>query len=274
MPTEKDFDWSLTNRKLVIMMPNWGRGDYIKKTVETIETVVPAKDWIILVANDGLHEDLYDLDDQNVVFFTFQRENISERNGCFIRNFVIKRLQSERVFIKDPEIIIEGDFIRRILVDCDKPLYRLGGDFACKASREITGNFMAGNATIQDCITNSQKHPIYRNQHMIMHYGYSMPVATLQQMKGYDEDYSVSPYCEDRDIFYRFVAQELPVFFDKQCFPIHLWHEMKFFPNTPENAARYEKAKALFHAKDPTNFIRNPNGWGTGRPDIGSFTNV
>ncbi len=270
MITEKDFDWSLTNRKLVIFLPNWGRGDYIRRTVRTIKTTVPKEDWIVLVANDGLHEDLSDLKDLNVVYFTFQRENTSERNGCFIRNFVIKRLQSVLVFSKDPEIVIEGDFIANVL-SCDTPFYRLGGP-AFKATQEATAQFMANQKTIHYCESHSQRTPVMSHAHMIMHYGYSMPVTTLQQMKGYDEDYSMSPYCEDRDIFHRFIAQGLRPHVDTTCHPIHLWHAMKFFPNTPENSARYEKAKALFRTKDPKNFIRNPDGWGTGRPDIGSFT--
>jgi len=273
MVTENNFDWSVTERPLVVFMPNWGRGNYIRKTVAAIKTEIPRDQWIVLVANDGVHEDLSDLKDQNVVYFTFQRPNISERNGCFIRNFVLRRLRSAFVFSKDPEIIVVGDFIKRILEDCDRPLYRLGGA-AFKADREVTNRFMANDATIDDCIAHSQRLPIMPEQHMIMHYGYSMPVKILQQIRGYDEDYSISPYCEDRDLFYRLKAMNIRPFVDQSCFPVHLWHEMKFFPNTPENSARYERAKALFRSKDPSQAMRNDNDWGTGRPDLGSFDEI
>ncbi len=272
MITHREFDWSLTERKVVVFSPNWGRGDYIRHTTRMIKTCVPKKDWIVLVANDGIHDDLSDLESDNVVYFTFDRENKSERNGCFIRNFVIKRVRSQFLFSKDPEIIVAGsDFISNILT-CGHRFYRLGSP-ACKVSEHVTKEYMAGKANLDRCIQNSRTTSVQANQHQIMHFGYSMLVNILQNMHGYDEDYSNSPYCEDRDIFYRFRAQRLNPFVDQHCFPVHLWHEMKFYPNTPDNKRKYEQSQTIFASKDPKNFIRNtgPEGWGEGKKEIGCF---
>lgn len=271
MITEKNFDWNITNKRLVIFCPNWGRGQWLRHTVRTIDTEIPKDEWLILVCNDGIHEDLSDLEKYNVKYFTFERENKSERNGCFIRNYVIKRLQSHRVFIKDPEIIIRGDFIKEVL-ECNREFYRLGG-YAYKVNEKATFMYMQGKYSIQDCLNNSSKTPILPGQHMNMHYGYSMITKLLQDMNGYDEDFSISPYYEDQDIFYRFLAMGIFPFMSNNCYPIHLWHEMKFFPNEPETKRMYEKSGRLFASKDPKDFIRNKNiEWGTGRKDICEFT--
>ena len=258
-----DFDWSLTDRELVIFIPNWGRGDYIRKTVEAMKTNVPHDKWIIIIGNDCEHEDLSDLKDQNVVYFTFgiDRTRPQDRGGGFIRNMVIKRSLSRWFFQRDPEIIIENDFIANILA-CPTDYYRLGGP-AFKVRENITKQFMQGNATVEQCKQHSQQYAIGPQNFVYSNFAFAVSTQILQEIRGYDEDYGQT-YCYDRDLFVRLVNRGVKITSDPQCKPIHLWHVTPSFPNTPQTIADYNGMKAMFASKSAKQVIRNPLGWGEG----------
>jgi GT2 family glycosyltransferase len=263
MITLDNFNWSITNRKLVIFIPNWGRGEYIRKTVKTIQTKVPRDKWLVIVINDRIHEDLSDLKDDNVLYLTFGPDRVGlGRGDGFARNIAIKRCQSEWFFQKDPEIIVTGDFINSIL-NCPTDMYRLSGP-AQKTRKNTSQKFLQGDATIEDCSEDAENHPINPNQFVYFHFGFAVKTDILRNMRGYDEDYK-KMYCADRDLYMRLMAQGVTPTFDPGCHPIHLWHEVPWFPNSPQTRVDYEEMKNLFANKDPKQFIRNdPETWGEG----------
>lgn len=264
MITHTNFDWSLTDRELVIFMPNWGRGHFVRKTVEVMNTKIPKDRWVIIVGNDYTHEDLSDLEDQNVFSFTYKpgEPRRKERGGGYIRNIAIKRSKSKWFFQRDPEVVIEHDWIANIL-NCEADFYRLSGP-AYRVKRTITEKFMNDNATINDCKNDSELIPINPNNFVFFNMAFGIRTKILQDMRGYDENHW-GTYCYDRDLYVRLMAQNLQVTADPECHPIHLWHETPSFPDTKQTIAEYEEMKRLFATKDPKNFIRNLCGsWGEG----------
>lgn len=258
-----DFDWSLTNRELVIFIPNWGRGNYIRSTVAAMETSVPRNRWIIIVGNDCQHEDLSDLNDQNVVSFTFDpnRDRPQDRGGGFIRNMVIKQSQSRWFFQRDPEIVIKNDFIAHIL-ECATDMYRLGGP-ARKTRKKTTQRFLQGQATVAECQNDADVFSIDPRHFVYANFAFAVRTKILQDIRGFDEDYGQT-YCYDRDLFVRLIKRGVKITSDPECTPIHLWHPTPSFPNTPKTVADYNEMKAMFATKDPKQIIRNPHGWGEG----------
>ena len=264
MVTLENFNWSITDRKLVIFMPNFGRGEYVRKTVQTIITAIPKENWIVVVINDRIHEDFSDLEkNDNTVYLTFGPERSKEGRGdAFMRNIIIKHCQSEWLFQKDPEIVIQHDFIKHIL-ECPTDMYRLSGP-ARKVKRGTTQKFLQDKATIEECFQDSDSYPINKNQFVYFHFGFAVKTSILKGMRGYDEDYK-KMYCADKDLYVRLMASEVRPTFDDQCKPIHLWHTVPWYPDNPENKANYESMKSLFASKDPKQTLRNDeHTWGEG----------
>lgn len=259
----EDFDWSLTDRELVIFIPNWGRSQYIRKTVKMMKTKVPQNKWIIVVGNDCQHEDLSDLKDNNVVYFTFDgdRNRPQDRGGGFIRNIAIKRCRSKWFFQRDPEIVIENDFIDHIL-RCPTDTYRLGGP-AKKVRKNTSERFMQGKATIEECKQDADVFPINIQHFVYANFAFAVHTQVLKDMRGFDEDYGQT-YCYDRDLFVRLVNNGVAITSDPECTPIHIWHPTPSFPNTSKTIADYDEMKAMFASKDPKQIVRNPHGWGEG----------
>ncbi len=259
----EDFDWSITNRELVIFIPNWGRGNYIRKTVENMTTKIPKDKWIIIVGNDCQHEDLSDMKNQNVVYFTFDpdRERPHDRGGGFIRNIAIKRCQSRWFFQKDPEILIENDFIDHIL-HCQTGMYRLGGP-ALKTKKDTSQKFMEEQATISECKKNADVFPINPNHFVYANFAFAVRTKILQEIRGFDEDYGQT-YCYDRDLFVRLIEKGTRITSDPECTPVHLWHPTPSFPNTLETISDYDGMKKMFASKNSKDIVRNPLGWGEG----------
>jgi hypothetical protein len=264
MITHEEFDWSLTDRELVIFMPNWGRGYFIRKTVEVMSTKIPRDRWIIIVGNDYEHEDLSDLKDQNVFYFTYNPDGVrkKERGGSYIRNIAIKRCRSNWFFQRDPEVVIEHDWIENVL-NCPTDFYRLSGP-AHKVRQKTTEKFIDGNATIEDCKRDSDRIPISPNNFVFFNMAFGVKTKILQNMRGYDEDHW-GTYCYDRDLYVRLMAQNIKTTMDPQCQPIHLWHSTPSFPNTKQTIDEYDRMKKLFATKNPKDFTRNINRpWGEG----------
>jgi len=260
--TIDNFDWSITERELVFFMPNWGRANFIRRLMSTIKTKIPKNEWIILVGNDRQHEDLSDLEDENVVYFTFE-PNVSReqyRGGGYIRNIAIKRCRSKWFFQKDPEVIIEEDFIANI-ISCPTEFYRLS-EPAFRVRQNVTERFMRNKATIQECKEDADTYPIHNFVYFNMAFG--VLTQTLKDMRGYDEDYG-GTYCYDRDLYYRLIAGGAKVTMDPECHPIHLWHATPSLPDTEQTIREYNEMKKMFASKDPKQIIRNdPESWGEG----------
>lgn len=261
--TLDDFDWSVTDRELVFFMPSWGRGHFIRKTVETMKTNISRDRWIIVVGNDCEHEDLSDLKDQNVVYFTFDanRTRPQERGGAFIRNVAIKRSRSKWFFQKDPEIIIENDFIANIL-NCPTNYYRLG-EPGYRIKEDMAKRLMQGHITIAYCKQHSQQHAIDPQHHVYSNFAFAVPTQLLQNIRGFDEDYGQT-YYYDTDLFARLQSYGVKITSDPQCNPIHIWHPTPSYPNTPKTKAEYEAMGVMFASKDPKQIVRNPIKWGEG----------
>lgn len=99
----------------VLFIPNHGRGDLVRFSIENIKTYIPNDRWLIIVGNDNVNEDFSDIADRNVRYFTIDVGSPSERSGSFIRNYFIKRCNARIIIQKDPEVIIVGDFISNII---------------------------------------------------------------------------------------------------------------------------------------------------------------
>lgn len=255
MITFKNFNWDITKKDLVILIPNFKRADYIQKTIDNlIKTSIPRDRWVVLVINDGFHESFADLQDKNVYYFTFERFPLLERNGAFIRNIAIKHCQCKLLAQKDPEILFTGDFIKGCL-DHQDVLYRCGG-IAHITKQDQKNKFFGGIIDEKELIQTSIKFPILEHQYVYWHYGHCLPINYFKKINGYDEDFTLyGP--EDHDMYDRLIKCELQPFFDKQCSPIHLWHGV---PNTS-----HEDMKTVYYQKRKESVVRNLGiNWGEG----------
>lgn len=261
--TLDNFDWSVTNRDLVIFMPNWARGEYVRKTVELIQTEIPKDKWIVLTINDRIHEDLSDLEPYNAVYLTFGPDRPKDGRGdAFMRNIAIKRCKSKWFFQKDPEVIVRGDFIKHIL-ECPTEMYRLSGP-ALKVRRHTTERFLKSEATLEDCYVDADQYPINPAMFMFFHFGFAVKTYILQGIRGYDEDYK-KMYCADTDLYGRLMAMGVKPTFDPECHPVHLWHVEPWAPNTPKTKADYAEMRNMLASKNPRSSVRNdPLTWGEG----------
>ena len=264
MITLDNFDWSITNRELVIFIPNWARGEYIRRTIAEMDTHVPLSKWLIVIINDRIHEDFSDLDGfENTVYLTFGSERTKEGRGDgFVRNIAIKRCQSRWFFQRDPEIIVTGDFIKHI-IECPTDMYRLSGP-ARKTRQATTTRFLQGEATVQECSEDSDQYNIDPKQFVYFHFGFAVKTQILQDMRGYDEDYK-RMYCADRDLYARLMAQGIVPIMDPECKPIHLYHDTPWYPDTTKTKADYATMQKIFASKNPNECVRNnPDTWGMG----------
>ena len=258
--TQHNFDWAVTERDLVIFVPNFGRRDYLVATLERFATAVPTDRWITVVVNDGLHEDLSDLAERfNLAWFTFERNPAVERNGCMIRNYFIRRCRSRLLCTRDPEIFIEGEhFVESVLALPPGMVYRTGG---MTELRDID---------VQKVFNNPRTVPLNQLQPLRVwhtrrgisegfHAGVTIETAQLVAMRGYDEDYAYAYGYEDWDMLHRLVAAGLKIQIDPRVWTYHVWHPRpKFWGRTlPSNARTFE-------SKDPKQIVRNGEEWGEG----------
>lgn len=98
-------DWSKTNKKLCIFIPNYKRDEYLTYSINSIRnnTNWGLADYEIVVGCDGTDIPYDGSRFGNVSSFALN--NGSPRNGCFIRNYFIKRCQSDMIMMFDPEIM-------------------------------------------------------------------------------------------------------------------------------------------------------------------------
>jgi hypothetical protein len=245
MINQNNFDWSVTKKDLSIFIPNYGRGQYIRNLLDQFATKASIRDYSIVIGNDGIHEDFSDLADRNIFYFTLERENTNPRNGCFIRNFFIKRCKSHKIFQKDPETEIRPntgyDWINEYINYVDNSLF-------------IRPSYTLDLGTIPHKIEN-----VYANVPHRVHWGFLSSVERLQYIRGYDQDFTQYGY-EDTDLYYRLQYCCGDFKLDKNLLVIHHPH-----PIDPNVYQEVNNMATLFYRKSPKNFIRNSeDNWGNG----------
>lgn len=253
--TQHDYDWDHTNRDLIIFIPNFGRRHMLEHSLRWFSTNISRDRWQILICNDGVHEDLGSLSDFNVSYFTFVRPKVSERNGCFVRNYAIARTKSKYIFQCDPEIIIKGDCVEKLL-SIQSDIYRIG-QVKLLTDKE-TSSVIAGIDVLQDLTVRSLR----TKDNMYLHCGFGAKVEILRSIRGYDEEFTHWGY-EDRELYYRLSRKKLGynIYIDYDCASYHMWH-----PNTGGKNAEIKKHKMrrLFQNKVSRKQKCNLNGWGNG----------
>jgi len=257
-PNQTNFDWSCTNKELVIFVPNFGRKHLLIPTLKRFKTSVTNNKWCWLICNDGVHEDLSDLEQYNLRWFTFERQPAEERNGALIRNYVIKRIQSRLIATKDPEIIIEGDFVSKI-IDLGDVVYRPWKmiELYEQETQPIIDNPFIDLTKLS--ILRQWEASDKRNQ--AFHAGYTVLSQRLKNMGGYDERYGSSYGYEDWQMLERLKRCNTPIIIDKDITTYHIAHPIirKFHKTILSNEVVYKKDLQKL------NIIANENKeWGEG----------
>ncbi len=271
MEVKKNFDWSITNRKLVIFIPNCGRKSQLEFSLSCINTTVPKSDWVVIIGNDGVDINFDHLVPNNVYYFSLIRNSNTIRNGCFIRNYAIKQCQSQIFLQKDPEIVIIGDFIENV-IKFDKP-WRVGNIYVLNrnASTELMVERNFDSLKYYECkkidpviIYDAKfaKHRIAVEEGRVgfssyFHYAYAIKTDILRGIGGYDEGYTSYGY-EDSDMFCRLIHLKQYLTPDYQCTAIHLYHD------SVVDIPKLLQMGDIFSHQDPTNVVRNNGKWGEG----------
>jgi hypothetical protein len=270
----KNFDWSITNRKACIFIPNFGKKEHLLYALSQMRTRVPRDDWVIIIGNDGIDIDFNFLKSKNVYYYTIHRDPASSRNGAFNRNYAIKRCQSEYLIQKDPEVVLLGDFVRASIEA--KEGWRAGNIYVL--TRALTAELVAEDnldvLKFSACIPIAPvkildpKHAKYIivgedgrvNFSSYFHYAYSVPTRVLQNMQGYDERYLHYGY-EDSDIFCRLLKLKYYLIPDNSVTAVHLFHDR----DPGFDLKDLKKMRQIFIEQDPMNTSRNDT-WGEGGP--------
>ncbi len=275
----KNFGWGITDRKMILFMPNYKNSGLTEYSIKRISTVLEPWDHAIIIGNDNVDKDwsyLRNLEGFNhTYYFTLKHDGPSPRNGAFIRNYFIKRCQSEFIFQKDGEVVIEGDFLFNASRYCSNGdmLWRAGNVAVLDATNSTKYRENDSLIDVETVIKKRiepvvayspldlKRHLIYMNGQVnftsFFHYGFCVQTKLLQDMHGYDEDYLYYGF-EDSDLFCRLAAMQKRFKPDYSCYAIHQWH-----PPT-ENVSMLPEMGEIFKRKDPCEVVRNPNGWGEG----------
>lgn len=270
----QNFDWAETERKLVVFMPNHKVKEFVEFSISMIQTVLPDNDWLIVIGNDNCDDDFSHLYSKNVRFFTLHTKD-EYRNGCFIRNYAIKRCRSNLFFQKDGEVVILGDFMNQF-AGLRYPAWRCGFIFVLndrKTKELMSGDIPDPNKWGLTCTRKAQLFiPEYpeeardiiadadgkANYSTYFHYGFGVETEVLQSMHGYDEDICKYGW-EDSDMICRLIAMGIHLVPDYTCAAVHPNH-----PRHISNAAMADEMRPIFISRNPRQFIRNPIKWGEG----------
>jgi len=255
---QDNFDWSLTNREVVIAIPNFGRRHLMFPTIVGMQTSIPRSDWLILIVNDRVHEDFSDWEDRNVAYFTMERPSSKERNGCFIRNYYIKRMQSRILIQKDPEVFPWGVDLVKTCMGLNGSFYRAGFGVNLKPGRTRAILRAPKRELAKINFGIKPKKAVKQGNNKFFHYVYGAETRVLQDIHGYDEDY-VEFGWEDLDMYKRLKRMAMKEIIDKKCLAIHLWH--KRYATEQPSLNRMER---IFRSKSASDFVRNPVSWGEG----------
>lgn len=243
---QDNFDWSVTDRDVVLYVPNFGRKNLLIPTLERIQTDLPRDKWIVLIVNDGIHEDMSDLESFNLCYFTFERgENPKERNGCMIRNYILKRLRSRLVATRDPEIFLEGpDYFQKIY-DTDDKVFRPG--CMVELAEPETSKILRGQTDNLSELSRRFTHKVTPDNYRAFHAGFSAPTQTLVDIGGYDEDFRDSYGHEDVDLLARLRQLGIPFVVDRSIIAYHIWHmrKTKFLKTVRHNGQIYDHKRKV-----------------------------
>jgi hypothetical protein len=243
MITQDNFDWSLTERQIVVFIPNYKRKNLLIPTLQRFQTELPRDQWIFLVVNDGMHEDLSDLEDYNLCYFTFVREPNKERNGCLIRNYVLRRLQCATITTRDPEIFIAGGDHLVKIDGIGDIVYRPGGmiEFTEQMTQKILDDPYISVSEL-DVLRRWQ---VTDYNYQAFHCGMAMNVDRMIAMGGYDEDFAEGYGWEDVNFLERLKLSDVRIIIDHDLMGFHIHHpRYRIFQKTIAiNGSIYEKKK-------------------------------
>lgn len=268
----QNFEWNMTKRKLCIFMPNYHDKKYTQFSIDNIKTTIPKDDYIIIVGNDGDYIDFDNMENENVFFFSLKRKEKTMRNGCFIRNYIIKRCQSDLFFQKDGEVVVLGDFIKScirsngdwragkiyVLDDDNTNEFMMTGNSHVVTSKPPTKII---NPIFPDTVEDVKKIIFDSNGKQNLstyhHYSYCVKTELLKSIRGYDEDYYYYGF-EDSDMFCRLYHLGHKLIPDPSITAVHLCHPRE------EITSEINIMGQLFKDKNPINSIRNSTNWGDG----------
>lgn len=254
MNITQNFDWSQTQNKICVFIPNYKRSKYLEITIGYMQHQNPSDDIVYIIGNDTIDLGTNQVYRKfhNCFQFTIDREPDTSRNGCFVRNYFIKRCQSQWILQKDPECLLVGqnNWLSSLSLTDENGFYR---------ATQV--EMLDENKT--NHIFNGQKpelnpEEVDLNKHFHIHHCLLTPTKILQQMHGYDEDFKFyGP--EDLDMWQRLLASGLNQH-GLDVLSLHLYHprDVHFLNNT-----HYEM-DALLRTKNPHKVIRNNEDWGNG----------
>ena len=213
----------------------------------------------------------------NFRFLNVFRGVSEERNGSFLRNYFIKRCQSELLLQKDGEVVLLDDCVSACIT---QKVWRPGwiyvlnpkhSEMYCQGQLpdpkgtdqafnmhgfpnqlvdfgEYSADFAKKNITAAAggfCIAT------------YYHYAYCVPTKVLQDLRGYDERYTHYGF-EDSDMFCRLAYSGVRLHPDYNCRAVHLWHDKQII------SSKLNEMGNLFQTQRPEDTIRNLGVWGEG----------
>jgi len=211
---QHNFDWSVTDRDIVIYVPNFRRKNLLAQALQRYKTALPNTYWMMLVVNDGPHEDLSDLQEQyNLRWFTFERPD-NERNGCMIRNHIIRNVRSSVLCTRDPEIYFEGeDYLVRVFEALEKDIvYRPGSMTELDQHGGRVRTWKVDNLRYE-----------------CLHAGVAIRTERLLTIGGYDEQFRNYYGFEDAHMLSRLRASGVEFVIDDEVKTFHLYHDRPGF---------------------------------------------
>lgn len=261
---QNSFNWSITDRKVILYIPNFGRKKYLIPTLKRMKTTLPRDQWIILVVNDGIHEDMSDLSDFNLTYFTFERgQNPKERNGCMVRNYILKRLQSQIVATRDPEIFVEGsDYLSSIADLKENQVYR-----PCEMV-ELTepDTVKLFNDPFLDLpnLRTRCVHRVTTHNYRAFHAGFAMHTKKLVDLGGYEEEFASNYGYEDVNLLERVIAAKMDFVIDPNVKTYHTFHprRVRFLQTVGDNGILYKKKRGQI--QQGILVANNNKEWGNG----------
>lgn len=241
--TQKNFNWDITHKELIIFVPNFSRKHLLIPTLKRFKTSVKNDRWCFVVCNDRKEENLSDLESEfNIKWFTFEHENKDEMNGCLLRNYFIKRCKSKWLMTKDPEIIIDDDIISKI-IDLDDIVFRPGGmiELYPQETQRI----------IDEPFINLKDLPILRQwkvtntNYQAFHNCVCIRTERLKNMNGYEEEFRNGYGYEDVNMLDRIKQSNARIIIDDSITTYHINHPIirSFHKTIIDNEKIYRKLK-------------------------------
>ena len=275
----RNFDWGETRKKLCVFMPSFTFPELTEFSIQSIRTKVDPEDYIIIIGNDNIPHNWDHLKPLNVKFFTLLREGVpagTPRNGCFIRNYFLKRAQCERYVMKDAEVVLYGDFIYNAMHF--RTGWRPSTIYSLLENQTEAYMKAEGHASFlaEKCTPKMEvRHPVFEDAYQLKqmlldadgqvnpttyyHYAYGTNLADVVSINGYDEDYCSYGW-EDSDMYCRLFARDQVICPDAECTAVHPYHKK----TGDSKVAVVANMRDVFVGKSPMAWVRNHKGWGEG----------